>query len=97
MLSPFIVVATNGFTEIFQLLLQYSPDLVLFYRFGGTALLPSSEKGIIRVVQKALDAGVPVNHINRLGRTALLEAVTLGNNGFHFLDFVEELVEKMQI
>lgn len=94
MLSPFIAAAANGFNEVFQLLLQYSPDLTQFNRFGGTALLPSSEKGFIRVVQKALDAGVPVNHINRLGWTALLEAVILGDNGFLFRDIVEELVAK---
>jgi ankyrin repeat protein len=92
MLSPFIAAAANGFSEMFQLLLRYSPDLTQVNRFGGSALLPSSEKGFIRVVQQALDAGVPVNHVNRLGWTALLEAVVLGDDGFLYRDIVEELV-----
>uniref|UniRef100_UPI00403FC17D ankyrin repeat domain-containing protein n=1 Tax=Candidatus Enterococcus willemsii TaxID=1857215 RepID=UPI00403FC17D len=92
MLSPFIAAAANGLSDMFHLLLQFSPDLTQYNRFGGTALLPSSEKGFIRVVQPALDAGVPVNHINRLGWTALLEAVILGDDGFLFRDIVEELI-----
>lgn len=92
MLSPFIAAAANGFSEIFGLILEYQPDLTESNRFGGTALLPSSEKGFIRVVQQSLDAGVPVNHINRLGWTALLEAVILGDDGFLFRDIVEELM-----
>ena len=91
-LSPLIASAANGLDEMFELLLLYHPDLKQVNRFGGTALLPSSEKGFIKVVQKALDAGVPVNHQNRLGWTALLEAVILGNEGFLFRDIIEELV-----
>ena len=91
-LSSLIASAANGLDEMFELLLLYHPDLKQVNRFGGTALLPSSEKGFIKVVQKALDAGVPVNHQNRLGWTALLEAVILGNEGFLFRDIIEELV-----
>lgn len=93
LLSPFIAAAANGFTEMFELLLQFSPNLKQVNRFGGTALLPSSEKGFIRVVQLALTAGVPVDSINRLGWTALLEAVILGNQGFLYRDIVAELLE----
>lgn len=92
MLSPFIAAAANGLSDMFKLILAYEPDLTETNRFGGSALLPSSEKGFIRVVQQALDAGVPVNHINRLGWTALLEAVVLGDEGFLFRDIVEELM-----
>lgn len=92
-LSPFIAAAANGLDEMFHLLLHYSPDLTETNRFGGTALLPSSEKGYLRVVQQALDAGVPVNHINRLGWTALLEAAILGDDGFLFRDIIEALIQ----
>lgn len=92
LLSPFIAAAANGLNDMFLLLLQYLPDATQVNRFGGTALLPSSEKGFIQVVQSALDYGVPVNHVNRLGWTALLEAVILGNEGFLFRDIIEELI-----
>ncbi|WP_285009701.1 ankyrin repeat domain-containing protein [Lactococcus formosensis] len=91
-LSPFIAAAANGFTELFELLLEYQPDVTHFNRFGGTALLPSSEKGFLSIVQLALDAGVPVNHVNKLGWSALLEAIILGNDGFLYRDIVEELM-----
>lgn len=92
MLSPFIASAANGLDDMFKLFLEYQPDLTETNRFGGSALLPSSEKGFIRVVQLALDAGVPVNHINRLGWSALLEASVLGDEGFLFRDIIEELI-----
>lgn len=91
-LSPFIAAAANGFTDIFELMLLHSPEVTQVNRFGGTALLPSSEKGFIEVVQLAIKAGVPVNHINYLGWSALLEAVILGNDGFLYRDVVETLI-----
>ncbi|AQP53544.1 hypothetical protein CBF34_00310 [Vagococcus penaei] len=90
-LSPFIAAAANGFSDIFSLMVTYQPDLTQVNRFGGTALLPSSEKGFIEVVQTALEAGVPVNHVNRLGWTAIQEAVILGDGGYLYQDIIEEL------
>lgn len=92
-LSPFIAAAANGLVDMFGLLLHYSPDLTETNRFGGSALLPSSEKGYIRVVYQAIDAGVPVNHVNRLGWSALLEAAILGDDGFLFRDIIEALIQ----
>lgn len=91
-LSPFIAAAANGFDEVFQLLLTAQPELTSVNRFGGTALLPSSEKGYLKTVQLAIGAGVPVNHVNRLGWSALLEAVILGDGGFLYQDVIRTLV-----
>lgn len=91
-LSPFIAAAANGLTSIFELILLHSPEVTQVNRFGGTALLPSSEKGFIEVVQLGIQAGVPVNHVNHLGWSALLEAVILGNDGFLYRDIVETLI-----
>ncbi|MEI5990941.1 hypothetical protein A5881_002446 [Enterococcus termitis] len=93
-LTPFICAAANGFDEIVSEILQSGrADLASVNRFGGTALLPSSEKGYLRTVQLCLAAGVPVNHINRLGWSALLEAVILGDGGFLYQDVIRELVQ----
>lgn len=93
-LTPFICAAANGFDEIVREILKTgTADLALVNRFGGTALLPSSEKGYLKTVQLCLTAGVPVNHVNRLGWSALLEAVILGNNGFLYQDVIRELVQ----
>lgn len=92
-LSPFIASAANGFEKIFELMCLYKPDKHQFNRFGGTALIPSSEKGFLKTMQLALDYGVPVNHQNRLAWSALLEAVILGDGGFLFQDIIRELIE----
>lgn len=78
MLTPWICAAANGFYEILELGAPHA-DVKLANRFGGTALLPSSEKGFLKAVDVALKAGVPVNHINDLGWTGLQEAVVLGD------------------
>src|SRR5687767_11019684 len=50
-------------------------------RFGGTALIPASDRGHVGVVRELLRTEIPVDHVNRLGWTALLEAVILGDGG----------------
>lgn len=93
MLTPFICAGANGFHEILSLMLSYEPDLGKVNRFGGTALLPSSEKGYLKTVQRCLDAGIPVNHANNLGWSGLLEAVILGNGG-RLYSLIAELLVK---
>lgn len=80
LLTPWICAAANGFHEILKSG-AHQADVKLANRFGGTALLPSSEKGFLKAVDVAIQAGVPVNHINDLGWTALQEAVVLGDGG----------------
>lgn len=80
LLTPWICAAANGFYEILDMGAPKA-DVKLANRFGGTALLPSSEKGFLKAVDVAIKAGVPVNHINDLGWTALQEAVILGDGG----------------
>lgn len=80
LLTPWICAAANGFYEILELGAAHA-DVKLANRFGGTALLPSSEKGFLKAVDVAIKAGVPINHINDLGWTALQEAVVLGDGG----------------
>lgn len=92
-LPPFVAAAANGFDKVFSMLLSVKPDPKQVNRFGGTALLPSSEKGYLKTVQVALDYGVPVNHQNRLGWSGLLEAVILGDGGFLYQDIARELVD----
>ena len=50
--------------------------------YGGTALIPACERGHVDVVKLLLEkTNVKVNHINKLGWTALLEAIILSNGG----------------
>lgn len=93
MLTPWLCAGANGFHGILKKALEFSPDLKSTNRFGGTVLLPSSEKGYLKTVEVALKAGVPVNHVNDLGWSALQEAVILGNGGYLYCDIIRQLMK----
>lgn len=47
----------------------------------GTALIAAAHLGHAEVVRRLIDAGAPLDHINNLHWTAVMEAVVLGNGG----------------
>ena len=49
--------------------------------YDGTALIAAAHLGHVDVVRALIDAGAPLDHVNNLGWTALLEAVILGDGG----------------
>jgi ankyrin repeat protein len=58
-----------------------------------TALIAAARRGHVEIVRGLIAAQAPLNHVNDLGRTALLEAVVLGNGGRNHAATVEALVE----
>jgi len=56
------------------------PDLI-HVNWDGTALIAAAELGHAEVIRRLLAAGAPIDHVNNLGWTALLEAVILGDGG----------------
>lgn len=80
--SPWLVTGVTGSTAMMRVLLPAGPDLTLTNRFGGVSLIPASERGHVDYVRAVLaETSIDVNHVNRLGWTALLEAVILGDGG----------------
>ncbi len=49
--------------------------------YDGTALIAAAHLGHDEVVRRLIAAGAPLDHVNNLGWTALIEAVILGNGG----------------
>jgi ankyrin repeat protein len=49
--------------------------------YDGTALIAAAHLGHDGVVRRLIAAGAPVDHVNRLHWTALIEAIVLGNGG----------------
>ena len=49
--------------------------------YDGTALIAAAHLGHFAVVKILIAAGAPLDHINNLGWTALIEAVVLGDGG----------------
>lgn len=92
--SPFLYAGASGFVPILNMCLANGADFKVYNRYGGTALIPAAEKRHLEVV-KILTAipGYPIDHVNKLGWTALLEAIILGKTGEVQVAIVKVLVE----
>lgn len=91
--SPFLYAGASGFTEIVRLCVKNGADYKVYNRFGGSALIPACEKGHIETVIELLkDKKFPINHINNLGWTALLEVMVIGKGGIETQTKITELL-----
>ena len=61
--------------------------------FNGTGLIRAAERGHPRIVRRLLNAGIDRDHVNRLGWTALHEAIVLGDGGRAHVQTVRALVD----
>ena len=61
--------------------------------YEGTALIASAHLGHHKIVRRLIAAGAPLDHVNNLGWTALIEAVILGDGGPDHIATVRALVE----
>ena len=61
--------------------------------YDGTALIAAAHLGHAEVVRTLIAAKAPLDHVNNLGWTALIEAVILGNGGKNHIATVEALVK----
>lgn len=61
--------------------------------YDGTALIAAAHLGHHEVVKRLIGAGAPLDHVNNLTWTALIEAVVLGNGGADHIETVRALVE----
>jgi hypothetical protein len=62
-------------------------------RYDGTALIAAAHLGHVEVVRTLIKAGAPLDHVNNLGWTALIESIVLGDGGPRHLDTLKALVE----
>ena len=61
--------------------------------YDGTALIAAAHLGHFEVVTVLIEAGAPLDHINNLGWTALIEAVVLGDGGPRHVKTTRALIE----
>lgn len=61
--------------------------------YDGTALIAAAHLGFVDVVKALIAAGAPLDHVNNLGWTALIEAVILGDGGAQHIATVRALVD----
>lgn len=62
-------------------------------RYDGTALIAAAHLGHAEVVRTLIRAGAPLDHVNNLGWTALIESIVLGDGGSRHTDTLRALVE----
>jgi uncharacterized protein len=61
--------------------------------YHGTALIAAAHLGHAEVVRTLIDAKAPLDHVNNLGWTALMESIVLGNGGKAHTDSLDALVK----
>ncbi|ACT95233.1 ankyrin repeat domain-containing protein [Dyadobacter fermentans] len=90
--SPFLYAGATGQTELVKIFLARGARFDIFNRYNGTALIPACERGHVETVKVLVGTkGFPVNHVNRLGWTALMEAIVLGNGSKKYQEIVQIL------
>lgn len=88
------IAAVANDPELVSLALELGnrPDLVTSI-YDGTALIAAAHLGHHEVVRRLVAGGAPLDHVNNLGWTALMEAVVLGDGGPDHIATVRVLVE----
>jgi ankyrin repeat protein len=61
-------------------------------RYDGTALIAAAHLGHVDVVRMLIEAGAPLDHVNNLGWTALIESIVLGDGGKNHTETLTALV-----
>jgi uncharacterized protein len=62
-------------------------------RYDGTALIAAAHLGHEGVVRRLIGAGAPLDHVNNLHWTAVIEAIVLGDGGRRHQTTLQALIE----
>ena len=90
--SPFLYAGATGQTEMLKLFLENGARFDVFNRYNGSALIPACERGHVEIVRLLANTkGYPIDHVNRLGWTALMEAIVLGDGSKKYQEIVQIL------
>lgn len=90
--TPFLLAGATGQTALVKLFFNHGARFDIFNRYHGTALIPACERGHIETVKLLANTpGFPIDHVNRLGWTGLMEAVILGDGSKKFQEIVQIL------
>ena len=76
------IASVAGDEETLRVLLSLGANAKLVTsRYDGTALIAAAHLGHDGVVKQLIAAGAPLDHVNNLHWTALIESIVLGNGG----------------
>jgi ankyrin repeat protein len=79
--------------RLLELTLANGADVGSLDSYEGTGLIRAADRGYTKIVARLLETDVDVDHVNRLGWTALLEAIILGGGDAAHTEVMRQLVE----
>ncbi len=92
--SAWLATGVTGSVRMAKIIAAAEPDYGLLNRFGGTSLIPASERGHADYVAWVVEhTPMKIDHVNDLGWTALLEAVILGDGSRRWQRIVRTLLD----
>ena len=94
--SAYLIATSKGYLELLELLkltLNADGDVHSLDSYNGTGLIRAADRGHVEIIKELLKTDIAINHVNRLGWTALLEAIILGDGGPLHTNIVRLLVQ----
>ena len=91
--SAYLIATSEGYPDLLKRTLQAGADIHSKDSYNGTGLIRAAERGHVEVIRDLLKTDIAIDHVNRLGWTALLEAISLGDGGANHSEVVKLLVE----
>ena len=87
------IAAVAGDEETLRVLLSLGASAKLTTSiYDGTALIASAHLGHVGVVKQLIAAGAPLDHVNNLHWTAVIESIVLGNGGTRHQEILRSLL-----
>ena len=91
--DPVTIAAVADDEETLRVLLELGASARLITsRYDGTALIAAAHLGHDGVVRQLIAAGAPLDHVNNLHWTAMIEAIVLGQGGPRHQEIVRALL-----
>jgi len=87
-----IAAVANDETTLATLLGLGASASLITSRYDGTALIAAAHLGHAGIVRQLIAAGAPLDHINNLHWTAVIESITLGDGGPRHRDTLAALI-----
>ncbi|MDH3466134.1 MAG: ankyrin repeat domain-containing protein, partial [Gammaproteobacteria bacterium] len=87
------IAAVNNDVDMIRLGLEFGADsTTVTSPYDGTALIAAAHLGHVESVAALISAGAPLDHVNNLGWTALIEAIVLGDGGDRHVQILQLLI-----
>lgn len=91
--SAYLIATSEGYLALLELTLAAGADVHSLDSYNGTGLIRAADRGHVEIIEALLETDINVDHVNRLGWSAMLEAIILGDGGPRHTEVVRLLVD----